>query len=560
MSDENIKKVYYNPPQLRANLVNAPVEIDIWARGTGKSSGRIAPRIIDNVFDMPRSLGVMVADTYQSMLTKTLPGILEGLERHGYIRGRDFFFGEFAPASWKWERPYNCPLKAQYLMHWRNGSAMTLVSQDRPNSANGLNIDWIVGDEAKFLNQQRFEEELLPANRGHLALFGKHASHHSILLTSDMPTAEKGLWLLDKEKLYKEKQNLNRVNAVLDLQREIQRMKLSLSKASPQTQKRYTFKIKECEKLINELRKGNAVNGIPQMIYYSEADSFSNFDILGPAYFTQMSRTLSPLSFNTSILNKKQGSVKMNFYPDLSDEKHGYVKYNNTYLDGINYDLNQASHVDSRMDDDVLSGQPLDVALDYGGSINGLVVGQRYGDEYRFLNSLYVLHPNKLKHLALKFKAYYQHHSSKKVRYYYDHTAKGTSAVIDFAYYQEFSEMLSKEDEFGSWEVELIDIGQTPSHQYRYEMWERILSHQDASIPLFKYNSRNADDWALSCKLTPMKVGTNGYEKDKTKERRKDYPQEQAPHLSDAGDTLIFGVIKDIVGLSSGGSFVSGFY
>lgn len=554
---ETPKSVYLNKPQLHAYLVNAPEEYAIWGRGTGKSSGRLAPRIADNVFEMPRSLGIMVADTYQSMLTKTLPGILDGLERLGYVRGRDFFFGQFAPASWKWERPYNCPLKAQYFMHWRNGSGMMLVSQDRANSANGLNIDWIIGDEAKFLNQQRYEEELLPANRGNISRFGHTALHHGILLTSDMPTAEKGLWLLEKQNLFNDSLNQRRYHAVLHLQSEILRMQQGMDSFSELTALKYRSKINTYLKHINQLRMGNPAENIPPLVYYSEANSFANAEILGPGYFTRMSRTLSPIVYKTSILNQRLDSVKLQFYPDLNEDRHGYTDYNNTYLDKIGFDFEQTKNVDCRMDNDLLPNYPLDQALDYGGTFNGLVIGQRYGDEYRFLASQYVVHPHKLKHLAYKFKKYYQYHGRKEVNFYYDHTAKGTNAINDVRYFEEWQRLLEHEDEFGSWRVNLIDVGQTPPHQYRYEMWSRVLSGSDPTLPTFKYNIKNCEQWALSCKLTPMKQGSKGFEKDKAKERRKDYPQEQAPHLSDAGDTLIYGAMKGALRGESEVPFIS---
>jgi hypothetical protein len=537
--------VYMNPPQLRSYYVKAPVEYAIWGRGTGKSSGLIAPRIVENVFDMPRSLGIMVADTYQSMLTKTLPGTLEGLDRLGYVRGRDYFFGEFAPRKLKWDRPYNCPLKAQYFMHWRNGSGMMLVSQDRPNSANGLNIDWIVGDEAKFLHRKRYEEELLPANRGHRERFGHLSNHHSILLTTDMPTSEKGMWLLDKKEDFLDRNNYERYLLILQLQQKLYEMKAKLPSYNAKSKLVLKSRMKKLIEELNMIRKGNPRNGVAPLIYYSEADSFENIHILGEEYFHLMRKTLSPAVFKTSILNKRLDEVPMGFYPNLSDRDHGYVMHNNSYLDSLGYDLEKASEQDSRMDSDILPDRPLDIGMDYGGSINCLVVGQVYGEKYRFVNSMYVLHPKKLRHLAADFKKYYQHHKDKTVRYYYDHTAKGTNAINDVKYFQDFADHLRKDDEYGSWAVQLHDIGATPTPDFRYKMWDRILKGDDPSLPIFEFNEKNAADWALSCKLTAMRTTSrNGFEKDKSKEKRPDYPQEQAPHLSDAGDTLIFGALK----------------
>lgn len=552
-----MSKVYYNKPQIISQVVKAPLEYCIWGRGTGKSSGVIAPRIVSNVFSMPRSLGVMVADTYQSMLTKTLPGTLEGLARLGYQQGIDYFFGQFAPKAWGWEKPYNSPLKPQYFMHWRNGSGMMLVSQDRPNSANGMNVDWIVGDEAKFIDQNRFEQELLPANRGHLQRFGHTSSHHSILLTTDMPTTEKGKWLLKKKEEFRDPDNFKRYQAILSLEVKIQQIEASMSSYSESTKKKYRSKISSWRKDLNILRKGSASARVPQLVHYSEADSFSNIHVLGVEYMLQMAKTLSPAVYKTSILNLPLDEVPTGFYPSLSEQVHGYTDYNNTYLDGLMYDFSKPIKEDSRMDKDVLKDRPLDIALDYGGTINGMVVGQRYGDQYRFLKSIYVKHPKKLRHLIAEFKRYYYHHLNKSVRFYYDHTAKGTNAVMDKKYFEEVIDLLRGDDEHGSWRVDGIDIGATPSPHYRYDMWDRVLKLNDPALPEFKYNTNNCDSWALSCRLTALKTTRRGFEKDKSKEKKHDYPQEQAPHLSDAGDTLIFGVLKPSLTGELGAPFIS---
>lgn len=539
-----MKQVYTNRPQMISRVVKAPVEYCVWGRGTGKSSGVLAPRIVENVFSMPRSLGVLVSDTYQSTLTKTLPGILEGLSRLGYTQGVDYFFGQFAPKSWKWEKPYNAPLKPQYFMHWRNGAGMLLISQDRPNSANGTNIDWIVGDEAKFLNQKRFEEELLPANRGHRQKFGHLSNHHSIVLTTDQPTTEKGKWILKKKEQFNRPDNFKRYKAILLIEIEIQKLESQMSGYSKSTQARYMRRISRLKREQELFRMGSPSNGVPQLIHYSEADSFSNIHILGAEYMLQMAETLSPAVFRTSILNEPLGEVPMGFYPSLSEKRHGYTMYDNNYLDQLSLDFSKPIIEDSRMDKDVLKDRPLDMAMDYGGSINGLVVGQHYGEEYRFLKSMYVLHPKKLRHLIADFKRYYKYHDNKLIRYYYDHTAKGTNAMIDRKYFQEVEDLLREDDEHGSWTVEMIDVGSTPTHQFRYNMWDQVLKLSDPSIPLFRYNEKNCSSWALSCKLTALKTTRKGFEKDKSKEKKQDFPQEQAPHLSDAGDTLLFGVMK----------------
>lgn len=539
-----MSKVYYNKPQMIAQMINAPEEYHIWGRGTGKSSGRIAPKMVSNIFSMPRGLGVMIADTFQSALTKTLPGIIDGLRRMGYEQDRDFFFGKFAPHRWKWDRPYNCPVKPNYFMHWRNGSGMMLVSQDRVNSANGMNVDWIVGDEAKFLNQRQYEEELLPANRGHRQRFSHAIGHHSILLCTDMPTQDKGQWVRGKKEDFYHPDNFKRYQAILALELKIQDLEKRMGTFTPSSQKKYRSHINSLKKDLFLLRKGDASKRIPALVHYSEADSFTNIHILGEEYMIQMAKTLSPAIYRTSILNLPLDEVPHGFYPLLKDSTHSYTDYDNHFLDQFEFNFKEQIREDSRQDKDVLRDRPLGIGLDFGGSINCMAIGQLYGDTYRLLKSMYQLHPKKLDDLIIEFKRYYKHHQNKTVRFYYDHTATGTNAMLDKNYAEEVISILRRDDQYGSWRVDEHYIGATPSHQFRFDMWNRLLEGKDESLPSFRYHEKNASSWALSCQLTALKSTRKGFEKDKSKEKRLDYPQEQAPHLSDAGDTLIFGELQ----------------
>lgn len=548
-------KIHFNKPQLRSWLIQAPEEIAIWGRGTGKSEGLIAPRSIDNVFAMPRSLGVFVAATYQQLLTRTLPPVIKGWEKLGYKRDRDFFFGQFAPKKWKWELPYTPPLRPDHFIHFRNGSGIALVSQDRPGSANGLSIDWIMGDEAKYLKEQRYHEELLPANRGNGHLFQGIPQHHSILLCTDMPVATSGKWVLKKQDQYDEPQYVERQRVALAIQAEIYDLRQRVSKSkSPAHKKNLTSKIGTRLNQLALIRSGNPGESIPRLRLFSRASALENIDVLGVDYFEQMRTNMTDLVYQTSILNQELKSIEHGFYPDLDEEQHGYDLFDNSYLEALDYNFQRAQEVDSRQDADVMHAEPLDIALDYGASLNCIVVGQRFDDEYRFLNGLHVKHPQKLSHLITKFKRYYRYHKNKRVNFFYDHTAAGQNAVNDIRYYQEVIDLLERKDEHGSWIVTKIYLGQTPSHHARYEFWGKVLTDSDPAFPRFRYNRHNCQSWFLSCAMAPVREGRKGFEKDKSSEKRiasKDgdaqryrVEQEKATHYSDAGDTLIYGKLK----------------
>lgn len=545
---EQAQPLYFNRPQLISHLVSAPEEYNVWGRGTGKSEGVLAPRSYNWLHRMPRATIVFVAATYQQHLTRTLPAIIKGWERLGFVRDRDYFIGRYAPKTWGWERPFFAPVKTDYFIHTRFGSGIHLVSQDRPGSANGISIDCIAGDEAKFLRQDRYEEELLPAMRGNRHVFGHLDCWNNILLTTDMPVAKSSQWILKKELLM----DRERVNLILQCQLKIMNIhkRAQLNDLTKHQLDVALQEINKYQRYISKLRKGGTNGKGGALVYYSEASSYENIDVLGEDYFDKQQRNMTPFNFQTSIENKRPSKDQQSFYPDLDETVHGYTNYNNSYLENLNYDLDKAAEIGCRQDSDLQLNEPLHIGMDYGGSFNCLCVGQFFHNQISMINALHVSFPEKVKHLVLKFKKYYQHHTRKQVVFYYDHTAIGISANSDFSYAQEVIDLLQEDDEFGAWSVQEEYIGQTPAPDMRYEMWGKLL--KDSNPMKFRYNRMNCEHWEVSCMNAPLKQDGDKIKKDKSSEKKKpgkreySVPQEEATHLSDAGDTLLHGMLNNV--------------
>lgn len=545
MNPEKLQQhVYLNPVQMRSYLAYSNHEILIAGRGMGKSEGIIAPRVKRWAEEMPRCTIIAEAATYQQHWTRTLPGVFAGLERLGWIQGRDFFVGRYAPEKLGIPKPIFRPVRTEYMIHLRTGASIVLVSHDRPGSANGLSAAAVFGDEAKFLKHDKHNTEVMPAIRGNGHIFGDAASYGAMLLTSDMPISSSAQWLLDYgDSAHQEE----RITAIIEIQLYVNdcKSKLRSSDLTPTKIKYYKDEISLNEKLLLRMRKGDPENKMDPSFYFHEASSLENYQILGASYFQRMRKDLSPLDYRTSILNQRVKQIKDGFYPFLSEDIHGYTMYNNGYLDMLGHDLGKFNKLDSRQDLDVDSNKPLDIALDYGGNFNCLLVGQRHVLEYRYLHGMHVEVPKKLKDLIYQFKEYYSHHKDKHVRFYYDHTAKQNNASNEYLYWTEVVDIL-RDSTHGSWTVEAIDIGRTPSPSIRYEMWIKILQSNDIK---FKYHTIHCEHWSTSCMLAPLKQGSNGLEKDKSSERDKKLSgkRERATHYSDAGDTLAYAAIYPLI-------------
>jgi len=80
-----------------------------WARGSGKST-ILGWFVKEAVKQMPRATGVIVCETYQQALSRTLPSTKAGLEMFGIYEGIDYVVGKCG-RSLGYEMPFQSPDK-----------------------------------------------------------------------------------------------------------------------------------------------------------------------------------------------------------------------------------------------------------------------------------------------------------------------------------------------------------------------------------------------------------------------------------------------------------------
>lgn len=477
MNPENKKELVFNLPQLLTVIAPQRKKFLEWGRGTGKST-IIAYQIKEIAHQMPRSSSLIVGETYQQILTRTLPSTIASLERMGFYKDLHFFIGKTAPKSWKWQEPYEPTGKYDYYMHWYTGAGFHLVSQDRPGSGRGLNTDAVIGDEMTLLDFEKLFNDALATKRGNIDRFGKCPLHQSEFFSGTVPMTNKGKWV---------------------------------------------YKMEE------EAKKS------PNEIFYIRASAEENRINLGENFFKDNKRRLPTLIYNAEILNIRPDKVEGGFYALLNEEKHTYSAYNYTYLDSLDYNVTEA-HLNSKQDNDVNHDQPLELAMDYGAHINVAVVGQESMNTFRFLNTLYVKHPFRINDLINNLCDYYSTHRNKTIYYYYDHTAVFTDASRTITYADEVINILRSR----GWTVIPVYIGQAPSHHKRYLFWGIALS-DDKRMPHIQINKHNSKVLLISMLHAGVKEGRNGFEKDKRPERNTNIDQSETTHPSDAADTLLYG-------------------
>jgi len=514
---------YFNSGQLIAMSVQAKYEYIIAPRGYGKSEGFDAPRLIRNVHAMPGSSGAILSPTYTKLLRNTLPPIVHSLERLGYKRNVHFFIGQKPPKNMQFKKPVIDPIDYSYTMAWYNGSIQHLLSFDRQMSANSMSLDYLLGPEAKFLDIDKIHNEVIPAVRGFNKDFADCPWYHGESYTSDMPLQKMGFWLFEKEKEM-DKDLIDLIKLVY-----MQYKELTKQKDSP-------YKIGRLKRITKELNMLRS-----KATFYFEPHILDNIAILGEEFIAKAYRDLPKLIFRTAIGNQRLKKNANGFYAALNEKVHYYESFNNGFVESLQYDFEKIKNVDSRQDGDLDPSLPLSIALDYNSSINNIVVGQRHASirQLRTVNSMFVKTPDKIKEVCDKFGEYYKYFLNRNIIYYFDSTAIHSDAKSA----ERFMDVVIKSLQLNGFVVHPRYIGNPPKHNQKH-MWFDMAFKGDPGYLFPVFNKHNNEYLLAAMELAGVKIGRNGFVKDKSEEKEEDStesPDELKTHVTDAWDTLYIG-------------------
>lgn len=523
------RQIYFNDVQRRVQLIGANTSVILAGRRTGKTDSIGSPFVYRNMQRMPGSTGALVVPTYKHGLTNTIPGMLAAWRRWGLVEGVHFVVGKKPPKTFG--KSITPRSDSEHVITLYNGSQAVIVSQDRPGTANSLTLDWLLVDEAKFIDYTKLREEVLPANGGIKLHFGHHSYHHSMMVLSDMPQTKKGSWMMS----YAEKANPEVVRVIEASVYEIWRLKQKRDAmiADGRTPPPYLAdRIREIDKKMNQLRS--------VAVYYKEYSSIENLQLIGEKYIRQMKRDLTPLTFQTSIMCKRIGIAKDGFYSSMR-ESHKYDASDFPYLDSFALGSNPVIDT-AAADADVNPDAPICIGADYNANINWFVAGQPHGHRLNVIKSFYVKYDRKLPALVADFCHYYAAHRCKTVVFYHDSTALGSNYAVND---QDFRWVITHEFERHGWHVEAVYIGHPMRHDEKYLLINQGFAGKQRLTPFF--NRQNNDDLILAIQSAGVSRGRLGFHKDKAGEKLAESEENKLEHRTDgtdAFDTLYIGCEK----------------
>ncbi len=541
--NSNILETYYNSPQLRSILIDAPNDYNVMGRGLGKTSGILAYKTLRNLKYMPRACGAIVQSTYQASMTRVLPSLIAGWERLNFIQDVDYVIGKKPPLKWKWISPFEPPKKCDYFLWTAWGSGMYFISQDMKGSSNGLNLAWVAGDEAKYLDYQQYLDETFPTLRAEHNRYGELPFHCSQLFVTSMPTAADAKWILKME----DQVDLEKKALLDNILFEVLELRNAFPSAPKYKKKAISRRLSILEEMANNIRRAIR-NDDGEIIedgftFYQEASSIENVAVLGDAYIAKMRRTMPDFIFNAEILNIRPDTIDGCFYPDLRIEDvkqggHTYVGFNNPYIESLNYNFQRIGNVNCSMDADCNTNQPLRIAIDWGAKINSMSITQPHPEENAlyFINELFVTGDEFLDHLAMDFINYYAPHHKKEVLIIPGHDGNNEQANSNMTYIEQFSAILRKH----KWTVIVVERRKAPTHAEKYYLNHIILSEADPKVPKVRFNRDKCKYTINSMLNAPVyQDGTGRIRKNKASERNENIEPEDATHLSDTFDMQV---------------------
>ncbi len=564
--DEIFQKIiHFNYPQQAGWIVNANTTVYIAGRAFGKDHGVVSPVTLRNMKGMPRGATAFISPTFIKAKTDMIPALIKAWEKFGFYEEIDFWVSKNIPSTIPHVKAYEHPREPQYSIFWRNGHVIRIIGLDNKKTANGQSNDYLVLNEGRFIKYEDFIARVKPTNRGNEDTdFVNLHYHHGTLITTDMPASAASKWILKYENEMDQVQidlivsfdlayrealkeiggeilSIDPTRSMIikkDKDRLLETMRdlVANGRLTEALDKRFRKELKRLEDILFELRR-EAVNFI-------RASTLDNIDAVGVRFINEMKRDLSEKEFDRSILNIEVDEVKAPFYSTFSDELHGY--------DNINYDYVEAFEDAGalpqpwRKDGDIDPNRPLQMGCDWNKAMTCCVIGQEFPHVFKMLNALQVFDPERIRHLAKQIDDYYIDFPTKKIVHHFDHTATGEDAIKEKSYYVEMHDELTNL----GWVVEDHYIGKAGGHGLRNKLFLRVYAEDDINTKAIRINSTNCKDNLIkSLANCGSKQSVEGViKKDKDPELSPHVPPQEAPHFSDAHDTLYIGVFQDRLG------------
>lgn len=471
------RRIYANRKQKQFLRGKQRRKTFVGGRGSGKSAA-IGMENFVRAQEMPRAKSFLAAMTYDQLLTKTLPSVLEawamlGLKEYDpRLKMGHYVIGKRPPAAW--DKPYLKPQKYDNVITLINGYTIELLSINGIENRRGGSYDAGDIDESALVKKEVITRILGPSLRGNPFSFENCSRHWALCDYTSAPWTPEGQWVFETE----------------------------------------------------ELAKSD-----PKNFLFVEATVYDNVVIWGgPERLEAIRKSTPKLEWEVEYMNVRLSKMPNSFYPAFSFGKHAIP------VDWSSWVRDERSGLFVGTSDFIDPQRPLETSWDFNAAFTSLIVCQEAGDEFRIGNELYVKDGdsplNKIDALTDKFLDAYKDHRQKVVFLHGDRNGNNKTANSDRTFYEQIKERMEK----AGWEVYLMVSGLDPDHQLKHKYINAILMEDNARLPRIRFHQTMCKYTIVSIQNSPM---SPDWKKDKRSERTL-LEQERATHLSDCFDNIVY--------------------
>ncbi len=267
----------------------------------------------------------------------------------------------------------------------------------------------------------------------------------------------------------------------------------------------------------------------PDKYKWLESTALDNIEVLGYDYIQTLEDEMPYLEYQVEVLNKRVRKTPDAFYHKFDPEVHTYQV---RYL----YDEGERGYYTKGIADPHYTQERLiDVSFDFSGWFNCCTSWQEGNVGKRFVE--YCLHQffvkdgdGKIGELVDKFCEHYKGHKTKLVRIWGEPRGHDKRADTEQTIYEQIRARFLA----NGWACEIrVKAGQVKAHKERNWFMNDVLAESTPALPIVRINDITCKDFIIAMQVTDV---AHDFQKNKTKEKDRAYPQEHAPHFTDTLD------------------------
>lgn len=370
------------------------------------------------------------------------------------------------------EKCWDEPRKYDNVISFANGRRIELLSMDRPDLARGGSYTDGAIDEWALVPQDHVTKVLLPSLRMKPLLYKPCPMFRGLRGYTSIPWKPSGFYILD----YEEKARSN-----------------------------------------------------PRRVLWVESTAMDNIEVLGADYIKMLEEELPYLEFLVEVMNERIRKVQDAFYHKFDADKHTYsVRYQ--YGEGER-GVATTGIKDPYYKKDAL----LDITFDFSGWFNCASVwqdGRQGGKSMEYcLHQFFVKESEgRIGELVDKICTHYSRHEFRFVRIWGEPRGHDKRADSLNTIYDQIVQRFAKH----GWKCEVrVGAGQVRKHKERAYYINEIFAEETPTLPMVRINEETCKDIIIALQICSVK---DDFQKDKGREKDRAYPQEHAPHFTDAID------------------------